>query len=65
MKYKGLISKSRTFDTAAIIAALGIVEQTLPMVKDQLDGYYGIVFMGISVAMVLLRNATKGPVGEK
>lgn len=65
MKYQGLIKKSRTYDFMAIIAVLGVVEQNLPLVRDQLGDYYGWVFIGIAVIGVLLRNATSGPVGEK
>jgi len=65
MKYNGIIKKSRTFDTASLVVAFGVIEQNLPMVREQLGDYYGIVFIGVGIIFALLRQSTKGAVGEK
>lgn len=64
-KYKGLISKSRTYDFAAIVAVLGMVEQNLPLVREQLGNWYGWILMAISGAIIYYRKTTTGPVGVK
>jgi len=65
MKYSGFIKKSRTFDTASLVIAFGVIEQNLPMLREQLGDYYGIVFICIGVIFAVLRQGTKGAVGEK
>ena len=63
--YKGLIKKSRTFDAAAIIAILGIVEANFSLISSSLGEHQGFIYIGISIAMALLRMKTTGAVGEK
>jgi len=63
--YKGLIKKSRTFDAATLMIIFGVVQQNLPMVQESLGDYYGFIFMGVGIVFALLRQSTKGPVGEK
>lgn len=65
MKYKGLIHKSRFLDFGALIGVFGVLEQNLPLVREQLGDYYGIIFIGIAVITFMLRYVTTGPVGEK
>ena len=65
MKYKGLIKKSRTYDFAGVLAVFGVIEMNLPLVKEQLGDWYGFIFIGVAVAVVLLRRVTTGPVGDK
>lgn len=65
MKYHGAIKKSRTLDLMAVIGVLGVVEQNLHLVRDQLGDHYGWVFIGIAVVGTLLRFKTTGPVGQK
>ena len=65
MTYKGLIAKSRTYDFAAIVAVFGVVEQNLPLVREQLGGWYGWILMGISGAIIYYRKTTTGAVGDK
>lgn len=65
MKYQGKIRKSRTYDYAALLAIMGAALQTLPMLQEQLSGYYGYIFMSASVITAYLRSKTTGPVGEK
>lgn len=63
--YKGIVKKSRTYDFAALLAVFGVLEQNLPLVREQLGGWYGFVFIGIAIGVVLLRRVTTGPVGDK
>ena len=63
--YKGLIAKSRTFDFAAIVGVLGVLEQNLPLVREQLGNWYGWMLMAISGAIVYYRKTTTGPVCDK
>jgi len=63
--YKGAIKKSRTYDYAALLGIMGAALQTLPMLQEQLSGYYGYIFMGASVITAYLRAKTTGPVGQK
>lgn len=65
MTYKGLIAKSRTYDFAAVIAVFGVVEQNLPLVREQLGDWYGWIFMAVSGAIIYYRKTTTGPVGGK
>jgi hypothetical protein len=65
MKYKGFLKKSRTYDFAAILMVFGIVEQNLPMVKEQLGDWYGFIFIAVAIIVALLRRVTTGPVGKK
>lgn len=65
MKYSGIIKKSRTLDTAALIATLGAVIQYLPMAKEAIGDNYGVIFIVLSVLMAYLRHTTTGKVGEK
>ncbi len=63
--YKGLIKKSRTLDAATLMVIFGVVQQTLPMVQENLGDYYGMIFMGVGVIFALLRKATTAPLGDK
>jgi hypothetical protein len=57
--------KSKTNLTAIAIAVLGVVETNAPMLRDLLGEWYGLTYVGIGVAMVILREVTKTPVTEK
>lgn len=63
MTYKGFITKCRTYDFAAIIAVLGVVQQGLPYIQEQLGGWYGWIFIGVGGAIAYYRKITTGPVG--
>ena len=63
--YKGLIKQSHTMDYAALLTTFGVIQQSLPMIEENLAGYYGYVFMAVGVVVALLRQKTKGPVGAK
>ncbi len=52
-------------DYAALLTTFGVIQQSLPMIEESLKGYYGYVFMAVGIVVALLRQKTKGPVGEK
>jgi len=64
MKYQGIIRKSRTLDTAALLGIFGAVQVTLPGLglDPAISGY---VNMAMAVLIAYLRHKTTGPVGEK
>ena len=57
--------KSRTNLTGLAIAVLGVVEMNAPMIQELLGKWYGLTYIGIGVAMVILREITTKPVTEK
>lgn len=64
MTYKGFIKKSRTYDLAAIIAILVVVQSFIPqfeLTQNQIAGA-GMVISGL---IAYLRKITNGPVGDK
>ena len=56
--------KSRTNWAGVLVMALGVVETNAPMLRDLLGDWYGLTYIGIGVAMVILRQVTTGPVGH-
>jgi len=48
-----------------LLAAFGVIEQNLPMVKEQIGDSYGLVFMGVGVVVAVLRKVTTQPLNEK
>ena len=63
--YKGLIKKSRTLDAATLLVVFGVIEQNLPLLREQLGDNYGLVFMCVGIIFALLRMKTTAPVGDK
>jgi len=61
MKYNGIIKGSKTIDFGTVILAMGVVEQNLPLVREQLGNYYGFIVMGIGVGVIVLRKLTTKP----
>ena len=61
----GIILGSKTYDATAVVAALGMLVQNLPMLQEQLGNSYGYVFIAFSVLFAYLRKITTGPVGNK
>ena len=57
--------KSKTNVTAAIIAALGIMQTNFPQIQAQLGEYAGFTYIGIGMLMVVLRELTVKPITEK
>ncbi len=60
-KYTGLIKGSKTVDFGTLILAMGIIEQNLPLVREQLGNYYGFIVMGIGIGVIVLRKMTTKP----
>lgn len=50
--------KSSTMQVAALVAVMGVVETNFAMLQDLLGQWYGLSYIGLSVAMVLLRMKT-------
>ena len=57
--------KSKTNWAGVAVACLGIVEMNAPLIQEMLGQWYGLTYIGIGVAMVVLRNLTTTPVSEK
>lgn len=65
MKYNGIVGGSKTLDVSTLVVIFGVIEQNLPMVREQLGDYYGMVFMGVGIIFAVLRKITTKPLGEK
>ena len=65
MKYSGVIKGSKTIDFGTLILLLGVVDQNLPLVREQLGGWYGWIMMGIGLGVIVLRKMTTTPLGDK
>ena len=63
--YTGIIKGSKTIDFGTFILAMGVVEQSLPLVREQLGDYYGFIVMGIGIGIIVLRKMTTKPLAEK
>lgn len=61
MSYSGLIKGSKTMDFGTVVIAMGVVEQNLPLIRDQLGDYYGFIVMGVGVGIIILRKLTTKP----
>jgi len=59
------IHKSKTIWFSYALLVFGLIQQYLPMVQDDLDHYYGWIFMGVSVAVAILRTVTTVPLNQK
>jgi len=55
--------KSKTNMFAMAITVLGAIETNAPMLRDYLGVYYGLTYVGIGVAIAVLREVTSDPVG--
>lgn len=64
MTYKGFIKKSRTYDLAAAIAVLTVVQTFIPQfeLSQNMIAGIGMVMAGL---VTYLRKITTGPVGDK
>lgn len=63
--YKGFLNKSRTYDFAALVGVLGVVEMNFGLLEELLGKWYGLSYIILAVGIFVLRRATTGPVGEK
>ena len=59
--YSGIIKGSKTIDFGTLILAMGVVEQNLPLIREQLGDYYGFIVMGIGIGVIVLRKMTTKP----
>lgn len=50
--------KSKTINTAAVIALLGVVELNMPLIRDNLGEWYGVSYIAIAAVMAWLRFKT-------
>ena len=63
--YSGIIKGSKTIDFGTVILGMGVIEQNLPLVREQLGNYYGFIVMGIGIGIIVLRKITTKPLAEK
>jgi len=63
--YTGIIKGSKTIDFGTVILSMGVIEQNLPLIREQLGNYYGFIVMGIGVGIIVLRKMTTKPLAEK
>ncbi|MCK5236069.1 MAG: hypothetical protein KAR06_03705 [Deltaproteobacteria bacterium] len=63
--YSGIIKGSKTIDFGTVILGMGVIEQNLPLVREQLGDYYGFIVMGIGIGIIVLRKMTTKPLAEK
>lgn len=57
--------KSRTVNTALIIAMLGVLETNFMFLQPYLGDKYGLIFIPYAIIMVYLRSITTKPIQEK
>ena len=58
--------KSKTMNTAAIIAMLGVVELNMPLLRENLGEWYGVSYIVIGAVMAFLRwKTSEGISGAK
>lgn len=60
---KQLKSKTQWFNIS--VAAVGIIEVNLHLMRDNLGDNYGFAFIAVSVVAMVLRNLTKEPIDAK
>lgn len=60
---KQLKSKTQWFNMA--VAALGIIEVNMHLLRDNFGDYYGFSFIAVSVVAMVLRNLTVEPISAK
>ena len=60
---KHLKSKTQLFNLA--VAAMGIVELNMHLLRDNLGDSYGVTFILVSIFGLLLRSITKEPIDAK
>ena len=63
--YNGIIKGSKTIAFGTVILGMGVIEQNLPLVREQLGNYYGFIVMGIGIGIIVLRKMTTKPLAEK
>lgn len=56
---------SKTNLVATLILILGMIQEQFPLLKASLGEYQGWVYVGISAAMIILRQVTTTPISHK
>lgn len=60
------VAKSKTLQTAAVIAVLGVLETQFHMIRDLIPvDYQGLTYTAIAGVMAYLRVITTKPLGDK
>lgn len=60
---KHLKSKTQRFNL--IVAAIGILEVNMGLLRANLGDYYGYAFIAVSIIAMVLRNMTTEPINAK
>lgn len=61
-----VIAKSKTMQTAAIIAVLGVAETQFHLIRDLIPAeYQGLTYVVIAALMAYLRTITTKPLSDK
>ena len=64
-KYNGFIFGSRTYDAAALIGLVGVIELNAHLIQQYAADQFGLIMFGLAVLKWFLRSKTTGPVGDK
>ena len=48
-----------------IVAAVGILEVNMGLLRNNLGDYYGYAFIAVSIVAMVLRNMTTEPINAK
>lgn len=60
---KHLKSKTQLFNIA--LAVIGVIELNMHLLRDNLGDSYGLVFIAVSCAGLVLRTLTTEPISDK
>lgn len=64
-RYRGFICKSRTYDAAALLSLVAVVEANAHLIQQYAGEHFGLILFGLAMIKWQLRRTTTGPVGEK
>lgn len=57
--------RSKTIIFSMLLAIVGTLELNIHLLQDMLGDYYGISYVGIAVAVAVLRAVTTKPLRDK
>lgn len=57
--------KSKTYWAAIFMAGMSILEVNIPMLQPLLGAWYPLVYVGMSILFMAIREATSKPISEK
>lgn len=57
--------KSKTYWAAIFMAGMSIVEVNMPMLQPLLGEWYPLVYTGMALLFMAIREATHKPISEK